>query len=388
MEDNKELVLSSTNTNLLNLDYQSVRGLAREFFTSGVFADTVDESKAVIKILSGQELNLPPLYSMRNFYMIPISKKNPDGKTYRKEIQMSMSAQCMGLLLRRSKRIRWEVPVMTDIKCTLQFYEMIDEQWKKGVESTYTLDDAKRAGLVKDYGNWKTNPQAMLFARALSQGAKRVAPDLLGSAPYVPADFPEVTEVVDLSATKLLEEEPAPLPNVKKVKGKVTEVQTTKEATTVAQEFARQAAEKAGETVDKAVTEGVLVTKLDPATGEVVEEKAVAVEDKNKEVDSDGSGGDLFQEQEEHTEDSGDTTEQVDTGETEDTGYPPTPSDPDKIKSPTQLCQFAFNEMKYQPNEVKEILDVKSMMDIPKNYTMQEAYNKLWAYYCDNKGSG
>lgn len=390
-KDNTDLVLQSSNTNLLNLDYQSVKGLAGEFYRSGLFADATDESRAVVKIMAGQELNLPPLYAMRNFYLIPLQKKNRDG-TYRTETQMAMSAQCMGLLLKRSKMYNWTVVTTDATQCVIQFEEKLDDgTWRKAVLSKYTIADAKRAGLIKDFSNWIKNPNSMLFARALSQGAKQTAPHLLGEAPYVPADFPEVDTVVDLSATKLLETAEAPEPE-KKGKAK-TLASVAAESTGVVEEAlgksittekeATDAIRKVKGKANKVQTTPDKLDEVAAVDGEIVEDESAA----------DGQGGELFTEGEEDEQVSepvsagaineDDATSNVDAATTS----PEPPTDPTTVKSSIQLCQLAFKDMGFQPKDVLRILDVKSNLDIVKRYSTPNAYTKLWDYYCENKGS-
>jgi len=45
--------------------------------------------------------------------------------------------------------------------------------------TTFTLDQAKQAGYLGKGGNWASDPESMLVARATSRCAKRVIPDLL-----------------------------------------------------------------------------------------------------------------------------------------------------------------------------------------------------------------
>lgn len=56
-------------------------------------------------------------------------------------------------------------------------------------ESRFTIEDAKRAGLVKDGSPWKAHPGNMCIWRAASNAVKFFAPDLLGGIPvYTEAD--------------------------------------------------------------------------------------------------------------------------------------------------------------------------------------------------------
>lgn len=47
------------------------------------------------------------------------------------------------------------------------------------IEVTFTLDDAKRQGLVKKGGNWETVPDAMLRSRAITKAVRMVCPEVL-----------------------------------------------------------------------------------------------------------------------------------------------------------------------------------------------------------------
>lgn len=77
-------------------------------------------------------------------------------------------------------------------------------------EVGYTIEDAKRAGLVGK-GNWKTYPEDMLFARAVSRLCRRLFQDVLLGCAYVPEELGatvsnegevlSVTPVAELNAT-------------------------------------------------------------------------------------------------------------------------------------------------------------------------------------------
>lgn len=147
---------------LTNLDLGSIRSLSEAFKESGLFPDIQKEAQAMVKIVAGQELGLPPLYSMRNFYII--------------KGRLAMAAETMGLLLKRTGRYNYKVLEHTDEKCSIQFYEDGEDVYL----STFTMADAKRAGLVRAESGWLKFPRAMLFSRSLSQGGRIVAPELLG----------------------------------------------------------------------------------------------------------------------------------------------------------------------------------------------------------------
>lgn len=150
--------------NLTNLDMGNIRSLSQAFKESGLFPDIESEAQAIVKVVAGQELSLPPVYSMQNFYIIK-------GK-------LSMAAEVMGLLLKRTGKYNYRVIEHTDDKCSIQFFE----NGKEIYLSTFTIADAKRAGLVRPDSGWIKYPKAMLFSRAMSQGSRIVAPELLAGA--------------------------------------------------------------------------------------------------------------------------------------------------------------------------------------------------------------
>jgi hypothetical protein len=68
--------------------------------------------------------------------------------------------------------------------------------WETLGVSTFTLEDARSAELVKTGSAWAKHPRNMLFARAMSNGVKWHMPDLLGGMPV----YTEADEFVDSTA--------------------------------------------------------------------------------------------------------------------------------------------------------------------------------------------
>ena len=60
-------------------------------------------------------------------------------------------------------------------------------------EVSFSLEDARKAGLVKTNGGWEKYPSDMCFARALYKLARRLFPDVIGMA-YVEGELDEVEE--------------------------------------------------------------------------------------------------------------------------------------------------------------------------------------------------
>jgi len=229
--------------NLVNLDMGSIKSISQAFKESNLFPDIESEAQAVVKVVAGQELSLPPVYSMQNFYII--------------KGRISMAAETMGLLLKRTRRYNYKVTLHTDQECQIQFYENGEEIYL----SSFTIADAKRAGLVKPDSGWMKYPKAMLFSRAMSQGSRIVAPELMGSAHTI-----EEMESIDPDA---LAELAAPHPESEKKrprKGKAAEAAAAERTKIEAGQAEQTAVVVVEETIepDKLPSKTPIVFKRDP----------------------------------------------------------------------------------------------------------------------------
>lgn len=92
------------------------------------------------------------------------------------EGKVELSARMMSALIRRSKH-KIHVVEMTDEKCMLRGVRADSGEVH---QVTYTIEMAQKAGLIKDKGGWKRNPEDMLFARALSRLARQLFSDVIG----------------------------------------------------------------------------------------------------------------------------------------------------------------------------------------------------------------
>lgn len=153
---------------------------------SGFFADTRDAAQAAVKVMWGQELGIGPVTAMMGIHIIK-------GK-------LSMSANLMGAQIKRSGRYTFRVREMEHERVSIEFFEGPESL---GV-SSYTKQDAQTAGLWGSAGSWKQHPRNMLYARAMSNGAKWFCPDAFGGSPvYTPDELGaevdgETGEVIEL----------------------------------------------------------------------------------------------------------------------------------------------------------------------------------------------
>ena len=161
-QEKSKLALTVYKPNGLSL--REIDYLGQIMAASGRFADVGDKSKAIVQILAGQEMGFSPLVSMTKIYVIK-------GK-------ISLSAELIASMIKRSGEYDYEVTEHTNKKCSIQFYR----NGKKGYLSVFTIEDAKQADLLKIGSGWEKYPRALLFSRAISQGAKIECPHLLNGA--------------------------------------------------------------------------------------------------------------------------------------------------------------------------------------------------------------
>ena len=165
---------------------------------SGYFKDVTSKAQAIVKVMAGAELGLPPFASMTGIHII-------QGKPV-------LGANVLATLVKNDPRYDYRVKKINDSVCALEWFE----NGKSVGESAFTDAEAKNAGLTgKD--NWKKYPSDMLFARAISRGARRFAPGIFGGSPvYTPdemgADVDEngavIVESVAVDVTHIAERNP------------------------------------------------------------------------------------------------------------------------------------------------------------------------------------
>ena len=153
-----------------------IQTISQIFRKSGMFPTIKSEAEAVVKVMAGQELGFAPVYAMMKINMI--------------KGHIALSADAMATLIKRSGDHTYFIREHTSKICRLEFRQKIDNKWEKLGESAYTIEQARTAGLAgKD--NWKNHPKNMLFARAISNGARWYCPHLISGA-YTPDEADEI----------------------------------------------------------------------------------------------------------------------------------------------------------------------------------------------------
>jgi hypothetical protein len=140
--------------------------VAKVFRASGMFPDIQSEAAACAKLIIGRGLGLADYDAMSGLHIIK-------GKAV-------LAANLMAAAIKRSGKYDYRA-TCTDTECRVQFLGRDGGKWEPIGDTSFTLEDAKRAGLGGD--NWRKYPKAMLFARCISAGYKQHCPDALGAAP-------------------------------------------------------------------------------------------------------------------------------------------------------------------------------------------------------------
>lgn len=144
--------------------------LCRSLAASGYFQDAKDEAKAVVKVLYGQELGISAVQSMMGIHVI-------NGKP-------SLSANMIASLIKGSRKYDYRIKRLDNEACSLGLFENRGGEWAEIGDSDFTLEDADRAKLLTGANkhNWTNYPRNMLFARAISNGARFYCADIFGGA--------------------------------------------------------------------------------------------------------------------------------------------------------------------------------------------------------------
>jgi hypothetical protein len=166
---------------------------------SGFFQDSRGAAQAVVKVLAGREIGFGPIASMTGIHVI--------------QGRVSISANLMAAAIKRSGRYDYRVKEMTTQRCEIEFRERMGDKWEVIGSSEFTAQDARLAG-TKNMDKFARN---MLFARAMSNGARWYCPDIFGGPVYTPEELGaavdgETGEVIDAPAPRIVVAHPAPKP--------------------------------------------------------------------------------------------------------------------------------------------------------------------------------
>lgn len=178
-------------------NFDTLQRAAMALYKSNYFKDSTSEAQAIVKVMAGAELGLPPFASMSGIHIV--------------QSKPVLGANVIATLVKNDPRYNYKIVECTDKICTIEWFE----NGQSTGQSSFTMSEAQTAGLTgKD--NWKKYPSDMLFARAISRGARRHAPGIFGGSPvYTPDELNVDTDEEGYIDTthEIIDQPPAPSNN-------------------------------------------------------------------------------------------------------------------------------------------------------------------------------
>lgn len=167
-------------TALTAYEPQSLDGamaLAKVISRSGLCPDALKNKDAdiLVVLMRGKEMGLSAIQSLQNLHVI-----------YGK---IGMSADLMRARCQDHRDcVRFEIVQADDKSATL---EVMKAGWPRPTTVTFTLEEARKAGLVKSGGGYEKWTQDMLVARVTSRSARRYFPSVVAGL-YTPEELSEI----------------------------------------------------------------------------------------------------------------------------------------------------------------------------------------------------
>lgn len=167
--------------------------MAETAVSSKIYKGIGEKAGVMMIMLSARELGIPCMQALNGGLNIIQGK-------------VEISARMMNALIRKAGH-QITIKEISDEVCTL-----IGKRCDTGEiqTSSFSIEDAKRAGLVKPAGGWTKFPSDMCFARALSRLARQLFSDVIGIG-YVEGEI-RSTESDPLPAEEVLKEIDIPCP--------------------------------------------------------------------------------------------------------------------------------------------------------------------------------
>lgn len=123
------------------------------------------KNAVVAVFLAARELNIPPMQAI-------------NGGLWIVQGRVTLSAQMMGFMIRRAGH---KLIKKTGSKEMCHLHGERKDTGEVG-EMIFTIEEARKAGLVKPNGTWEKYPAVMLYNRCLSMLAKQLFQDTIGNS--------------------------------------------------------------------------------------------------------------------------------------------------------------------------------------------------------------
>jgi hypothetical protein len=153
-----------TSLELLTADKLMVmEKFAESLFRAGALPEYYKNAPRVMMGLEiAKELGTPAVLTLNKLYIV--------GGKFAMEVSLQLS------VVRKSGAMKtFKVEQLTSEICTISS----ERENGESMSATYTIDQARKAGLVKEGSGWAKNPEDMLFARAAGRIMRRLYSDIL-----------------------------------------------------------------------------------------------------------------------------------------------------------------------------------------------------------------
>lgn len=151
-----ELVPSQAWESTYKYSLKEIHGIANTACQAGIFTNTADASKAVVRIFWGLENGLSPMEALNDVY-------ESKGRFY---------IYADGIVTQLAKRGAHIVFTHTDAKKVVGEVQTADGE-TIGLPVTFTIEQAAAMGLL-DKPAWKSDPESLMCARVVARLNKRV----------------------------------------------------------------------------------------------------------------------------------------------------------------------------------------------------------------------
>ena len=185
MEKENEIVVRRNENSIAPIpNAVNLRQVATDLVNAGFFRGVQSVPQAIAVIQAGSEMGIPAIQSLTN--ITPIKGV------------LTLSARLLMALATSRAGVTWKVVESTDKRCELLFSR---PGWQD-MTSISTIEEARKAGLVKAGGAWETYPQDMLFKTAGTRGCRRMAMDATMGM-YSTEEIQDADIVVDAKAVNV-----------------------------------------------------------------------------------------------------------------------------------------------------------------------------------------
>lgn len=173
-------------------DWKMMLSWGTSALKSGFLPSSIKSPEAAAIIaLKGRELGIPFMVAVSHIHII-------SGKP-------TLSAELMQALAKRNLTgLVINIIESTEQQAIVEFIR--PEKDAKAFRSTFTMDNAKTADLLKN-DVWRKYPTAMLWSRAISAGLRKVCPEALMGISYTPEELGEEVneqgEVIETTGRKI-----------------------------------------------------------------------------------------------------------------------------------------------------------------------------------------